>query len=185
MPSQSKFASVQQDSPSKIPILLPGDITPYVMRTYELACHGYFDTKDIDDEKQVRKILAGLRDNRIQDWVGIHRDRLLELSFADFMTEFKSAYLPKAWEEITRIELLQLSQGNDPFWDFSVRVQGYNSILMGTTSHLSEIQIHHRIESGMNPKLALHCRLEKIVTTGSLSMGLDKVTRIDELISAE
>jgi hypothetical protein len=117
--------------------------------------------------------------------VGIHRDRLLKLSFADFLTEFKSAYLPKAWEEITQIELLQLSQGNNPFWDLSVCVQGYNSILTGTTSHLSEIQIRHRIESGMNPKLALRCRLEKIVTTGSLSMWLDEVTRIDELISAE
>jgi hypothetical protein len=106
MPSQSKFATVQQDSPSKIPILLPSDITPYVMCSYEQACRGYFDTKDVDDDKKVQKILAGLRDNCIQDWVGIHCDRLLNMSFADFMTKFKSAYLPKAWEEITQIDLL-------------------------------------------------------------------------------
>jgi hypothetical protein len=53
MRSQLKFTSVQQDSPSKVPILLPGDISPYVMRSYELACHGYFNTKDIEDDKKV------------------------------------------------------------------------------------------------------------------------------------
>jgi hypothetical protein len=101
------------------------------------------------------------------------------------MTEFKSAYLPKAWEEITRINLLQLSQGSSSFWNFSVKVQGHNSILTGTTSHLSEIQIHHCIESGMNPKLTLHCRLEKIETDGTLSVWLNEVTRIDELIDVQ
>jgi hypothetical protein len=101
MPSQSKFASVQQGLPLKVPILLLGDISPYVMRSYELTCHRYFNTKDIDNNKKVRKVLAGLCDNCIQDWVGIHCDRLFELSFAEFMTEFKSVYLSKAWEEIT------------------------------------------------------------------------------------
>jgi hypothetical protein len=185
MPSQLKFASVQQDSPSKVPILLPGDISPYVMRSYELTCHGYFVTKDIDDDKKVRKVLTRLCDNHIQDWVGIHRDRLLELSFAKFMTEFKSVYLPKAWEEITWIELLQLSQGSNSFWNFSVKVQGHNSIPTGTTSHLSEIQVRHHIESSMNPKLALRCCLEKIETDGTLSAWLNEVTCINELINAE
>jgi hypothetical protein len=101
------------------------------------------------------------------------------------MTKFKSVYLSKAWEEITQIELLQLSQGNDSFWDFSVRVEGNNSILTGTTSHLSKIQIHHLIESGMNLKLTLHCHLEKIITNGMLAMWLEEVMCIDELISAE
>jgi hypothetical protein len=117
--------------------------------------------------------------------VGIHCDRLLKLSFAKFMTEFKSVYLPKAWEEITRIELLQLSQGSNSFWNFSIKVQGHNSILTGTTSHLSKIQVHHRIKSGMNLKLALCCCLEKIETDGTLFAWLNKVTRIDELIDAE
>ena len=101
------------------------------------------------------------------------------------MTEFKSTYLPKAWEEITQIKLLQLSQGNDSFWDFSIKVQGNNSILTDTTSHLSEIQICHHIKSGMNPKLTLCCRLEKIETNRTLAMWWDEVMRIDELISAE
>jgi hypothetical protein len=74
MPSQSRDTSVEQDSPSKVPLLLPGDISPAIMREYEYTCLGYFDTKDIVPEKQVRKILVGLRDTRVQDWVSINRE---------------------------------------------------------------------------------------------------------------
>jgi len=53
MPSQSKFTSVEQDAPSKVPMLSPGDITPSVMHMYKNACNGYFDTKDVPEDKQV------------------------------------------------------------------------------------------------------------------------------------
>jgi hypothetical protein len=161
MSSQSRFAVVIQDSPSKVPLLQPGDITPAVMRAYEQACYGYFDTKDIVEDKQVQKVLAGLHDPCIQDWVSINRDHLLALDPAAFMTEFRAGYLPKDWEETTRIELLQMVQGTNTFWDFSVQVQTKNSILVGTPSHLTNEQLCHRMESGMNAKLALRCRLEK------------------------
>jgi hypothetical protein len=95
MPSLSKLTSVEQDAPSKVPMLLLGDIMPSVMCMYENACNGYFDTKDVPEEKQVCQVLAGLRDTRIQDWVGIHRERLLAMTFSEFMAEFKLAYLPK------------------------------------------------------------------------------------------
>jgi hypothetical protein len=60
MSSQAKFAVLEQDSPSKVPLLLPSDITPVVMRAFEHACLGYFDTKDVPAEKQVCKVLPGL-----------------------------------------------------------------------------------------------------------------------------
>jgi glycerophosphoryl diester phosphodiesterase len=143
MPSQSKSASVDQDSPSKVPLLLLGDISPLVMCEYEHACLGYFDTKDIGAEKQVRKILAGLRDTHIQDWVSINREHLLVLTFMAFMKELKLLYLPKDWEEITRIELLQMTQANDMFWDFAVQVQAKNSILIDTPLYLDKDQLRN------------------------------------------
>jgi hypothetical protein len=154
MPVQLKFAAIEQDSPSKVPILLPGDIMPSVMCMYENACNGYFDTKDVPAEKQVCRILAGLHDIRIQDWVGVHRECLLDMIFAAFMDEFKTAYLPKDWGKITCIEL-QLNQGSDSFWDFCVQVQAKNSTLSGTKSHLDDTQLRHHVESGMSAKLAL------------------------------
>ena len=131
-------------------MLLPGDITPAIMCMYENACRGYFNTKDVAEDKQVHRILARLCDSCIQDWVGIHCERLLKMTFANFLAEFKIAYLPKDWEEITHIKLLQMTQGEDNFCDFSVQVQAKNSTLSGTNSHMDETQLCHRIEAGVN-----------------------------------
>lgn len=99
--------TVEQDTPSKVPILQPGDITTNVMCTYENACWGYFENKDIDD-KQVRKILSALCDNYIQDWISINREHFLTMSFVEFMKEFCMGYLPEDWEDNT-----YRSVGND------------------------------------------------------------------------
>ena len=182
MPVQSKFTAVEQESPSKVPILIPEDIMPSVMHMYENACNRYFDTKDVAAEKQVHRILAGLHDTHIQDWVGVHHEHLLTMAFAVFMAEFKMAYLPMDWEEITRIELLLLNQGSDSFWDFCVQVQAKNSILSGTKSHLDDTQLHHCVELGMSTKLALHIHLEKVDVDSTLANWLTDVKHIDDLI---
>lgn len=185
MPVQSKFAAVEQDNPSKVPVLLTGDLNADVMREYENACLGFFESKDIANDKQVRKILAGLRDNRMQDWISADRDRFIALSFPDFMKEFRAAYLPEDWEEIVRIELLGMTQGNDMFWDFAVAVQAKNSLLRQTDSYLAKEHLRHRIESGMNQKLALRCRLEKSSKVVKFEDWLVEIKRVDDLMRAE
>ena len=101
MANQSKFVTLE-DTAGRPPLLTPGDITPAVMCAFEMACFGYFEHKDIAEEKQVRKILAGLQDSRVQDWVSVERDRFVDLTYTEFMKEFRAAYLEKDWEEITR-----------------------------------------------------------------------------------
>lgn len=178
MLSQPRSASVEQDTLSKVPLLLLGDISPGVMWEYEYACLGYFYTKDVRPEKQVRKILARLRDTRVQDWVSINCEHLLGLMFAAFMTEFKSLYLPKDWEEIMHIELLQMTQDNDVFWDLAIQVQVKNSILIDTDSYLNKDQLRNRIEAGMNPKIALRVHLEKAGNkTKTLVAWIDDIRR--------
>ena len=100
--------------------------------------------KDISAEKQVRKVIAGPHNPHIQDWVRVNCDRLLQLKFAMFILEFKAAYLPKDWEEIMQIELLQLTQGSNNFWDFTVQVQTKNSILIDTPTSLYGIWHEHK-----------------------------------------
>ena len=141
--------------------------------------------KDVAEDKQVCRVLARLRDDRIQDWVSIHHERLLELTFEDFLAKFKLSYLPKDWEEITHIELLQMTQGEDNFRDFAVQVQAKNSTLTGTNSHMDETQLRHHIEAGVNTTLALCCHLEKVVSKDPLAKWLEDVKRVDGLISAE
>lgn len=107
---EKNIAYVEQETASKPPTLHAGDITPEVMREFEEACHGYFETKEIEDRKQVRKILAGLKDSRIRDWLSTDRTRLAELNFNEFMKEFRAAYLDEDWEEGVRRELGTMRQ---------------------------------------------------------------------------
>jgi hypothetical protein len=155
------------------------------MRQYENACLGFFEGKEIAPEKQVRKILAGLRDDRIQEWISIDRDEVLKLSFAEFMVEFKAGFLLEDWEEITHIELLAMQQGVDSFWDFAVQVQSKNALLRDTDLFLDKDQLRHRIESGMTPKLTLRCRHEKSNKIVVFKEWLADVRRINDLLRAD
>jgi hypothetical protein len=119
------------------------------------------------------------------DWITINHDRLIKLTFTKFIVEFKATYLPKYWEDIMCIELLQLNQNTSSFWDFSVAVQYNNSLLIGTDSYMSNEQLHHCIESRMNPKLALHVCLEKGDKYKTLPSWLTKIKCIDDLMRAE
>lgn len=185
MLSQSKFAVLENDNPSKMPVLSAGDLTAQVVRKYETVCLRYFDNKEIEDDKQVHKILAGLRDNHIQDWIAINCNCFLKLSFINFMQELRATYLPEDWEEITHIELLAMTQGNDSFWDFSVMVQSKNSLLRDTPSYLKEEQIRHCIEAGMQQRLALHCHLEKSNLVKVFRDWLMEVKCVDDLLRSE
>jgi hypothetical protein len=89
MANQSNFATVEQESPSCPPVLTAVDLTPAVAHSFEMVCLGYFEHKDIAEDKQVCKILAGLQDSQMQDWVSVDCDCFLALSFADFMKEFQ------------------------------------------------------------------------------------------------
>ena len=97
MPS-SNLATVDWDAPAKVPILNVGDITLDVMREYEDDCINFFDAKEIPADKQVQKILAGIKDHCIKDWISIECKTLLALTFKDFMSEFRTNYLEEDWE---------------------------------------------------------------------------------------
>jgi len=80
-------------------MLLPGDIIPRIMCDFEDACISYFENKEITPEKQVRKILAGLKDDCIKEWLSVDCVHVHGLSFPEFMVEFCAGYLPKDWEQ--------------------------------------------------------------------------------------
>jgi hypothetical protein len=176
----SNMAVLEDDSNSKAPILRPGDISPDVMRKFEHACLNYFDHKEVVAEKQVRKILSSFKDSRISDWIANERDRLLTLSFAEFMAEIREGYLDRDWEDSTRRELQAMFQNNSSFRDFAVRVQGKNSLLLGTDSHLSDDKLRHRIEAGINDRLSKRCKAEKVNKVIDFKEWLAEVKRVDD-----
>jgi len=118
--TNAKYAYVDQESASRPPTLHAGDISLAVMREFEEACIGYFESKEVDEDKQVRKILPGLKDSRVRDWLTADRERIRALTFEDFMVEFRAAYLDEDWEENTRRELGGMAQGKDSFWDYAI-----------------------------------------------------------------
>jgi len=178
-------AYIEHDSLSRPPILHAGDISPVVMRDFEDACRGYFETKEIPSDKHVRKILAGLKDSRIRDWLSTERDRLTGVTFDVFMTEFRAGFLDENWEEQVRRELGSMTQRNETFWDFAIRLQAKNSLLVNTASHLNVDGLHHRLEAGMSEDLALRCVNKKISRAGTLKQWITDVKRIDDLMRAE
>jgi hypothetical protein len=82
-------------------------------------------------------------------------------------------------------ELGRMSQGNEPFWDFNIRVQAKNSLLMNTTSHLNEEKLRHQLESGMDELLAARCNHSKLSQVVGFKQWINDVRNIDELMRAE
>lgn len=168
-----------------LPVLTPGNLTLAVMHKYENVCLGYFENKEIEEKKQVRKILAELMDSRIQDWISVDHNGFIGLTFAEFMKELCTMYLPKDWEEVTRIELLAMTQNSDTFWDFSIAVQAKSLLLRDTPSYQDKEQICYRLKARMNPKLTLHCHLEKLSQVKKFEAWLTEVKCVDDLVHNE
>ena len=143
------MATVEQSSPSKVPILTAGDISPAVMCQFEHACLNYFIHKKIVADDQVPIILGSLLDHHVTDWISADRDRIVALPFVAFMIEFKTNYLAEDWEEDTLCELLSMTQGGSTFWDYAVAIQANNSLLQGTTSHLPDDKLQHQLAASM------------------------------------
>lgn len=160
--------------------LVVGDLNAAVMRDYVECCEGYFDNKDVPAEKQVRKIIAGIKDSRYRDWISTDRPRIQSLTFPVFIAEFKKNYLNDKWESETRRELLAMMQGTKTFWDYAIAVQAKNSLLVGVELHLPEDKLRHRLEAGMEERLAKKCDAEKLEKVLEFKDWLDEVKRVDE-----
>jgi hypothetical protein len=109
------MATLEQSSPSKVPVLTPGDISPSVMCQLEHGCKNYLVHKKIIADDQVALIIGGIQDSHVGHWISGERDRLIALSFDDPTIEFRTNYLAEDWEEDTLREILSMTQGNASF----------------------------------------------------------------------
>ena len=98
------------------------------------------------------------------------------------MKEFKKGYLDDDWEENTRREVLGMSQATNTFWDYAVSLQSKNSLLRGTPSHLSDEQICHQLEAGMENCLSKKIGGEKVNKILDFRKWLNEVKRYDDLL---
>lgn len=101
------------------------------------------------------------------------------------MTKFRAAYLAEDWEDLTRHDLLSMTQGHLPFWHWAVRVQSINSLLSNTNSHLDNDQLRHHLEVGMDAKLANKCRNEKSSKVTVFRLWLLEIKHVDDMMNGE
>lgn len=153
--SSSKTARVDQPAFTKPPFLTPGDITPEVLRNWEIGCRQYFKHKGIPAEEQVGKVAWGMQEPTVQEWYIVDQERLDKLTFDAYMAEVRAYWLPTDWADTTRQKMLSSFQGNKTFNDWAIEIQGQNALLRGTPSHMTELALRHHLEAHMQPDLRI------------------------------
>ena len=136
-------------------------------------------------DNQVSLIIGGILDDCVTNWIIAERDHLIVLPFNAFMTDFRWNYLAEDWEEDTLRELLSMSQGSGSFWDYTVAMQSKNSLLHGTTSHLPNDKLHHRIGAGMEVRLSKKVSAEKLNKIVEFHKWLNEVKQCDDALRTE
>ena len=61
--NSSTLTYIKQEGMDHAPTLLHVDISHEVMRDFEGACIDFFNHKDVPEDKQVKKVIHGIKDN--------------------------------------------------------------------------------------------------------------------------
>ena len=64
---KAPMASVEQSVPSKVPVLMAGDISPMTMQQFEHACMNYIIHKKVITDDQVSLIIGSILDDCMGD----------------------------------------------------------------------------------------------------------------------
>ncbi|KAG2352244.1 hypothetical protein BDR07DRAFT_1498820 [Suillus spraguei] len=148
------IARIEQSSASKPPFLTPGPLTPEALRAWEMACAQFFLHKEVKDDEQVKRVAYGMQEPVIQDWYLNDWANFNKLSFKDYLAEVCTYWLPTDWADTIRRTLLGCVQGQRPFSKWAVDIKTQNTLLHGTASHLTDLNILYHLESHMNTDLA-------------------------------
>jgi hypothetical protein len=141
------------------PRLSKGKILPKAVWDFEHHCLNYFvhAKGGVPDDARVARILSSFEDFLVCDWAATDRVRLITLTFEQFMSEFRTRWLPFGWESQLRTELLRARF--DPkkisFRSWANQVQVLNAYLRGTSSHLDDDSMRFHIQRSIDPELQL------------------------------
>ena len=89
--SDSKMALVKHDTITHPPVISDGGISPKVIWEFKNQCVVYLmDVKGgVMEDQRVTKLLGSFKNTLIDNWMSTECDRIVQLSFTDFMNEFQ------------------------------------------------------------------------------------------------
>ena len=135
----------------------------------------------IEDNLKVSRILGCFENDLINDWISVNRERFTTLSFTEFMTEFRSRWLPHDWEQNIRSKILsaRLYPKKQRFEEWAASIQSMNVSLRGTASHLNDDRIRLQLEAGLDEDLQTAARDAKAHDELSLHPWISKIKDLD------
>lgn len=157
LPAATGFATCIQASPDKIPILTPGEVTPEVLRQFEIKCNSFFINKDkLEAKDYVARIATGIQDTNLQDFYQTSITRFNAMTFAGFMVEFRARCLPETWVDDVRNIVLGTKHIAGPIADWVGTMCAHNTVLRGTDHHLDEDALRRQLEANFMPEFRIH-----------------------------
>ncbi|KAG1781480.1 hypothetical protein EV702DRAFT_962403 [Suillus placidus] len=156
----AKLAVVEQSAPSKSPKLTAGELTSKAACDWDNACSTYFMHKDIEPKNQVKIIVFGMLDPRLQTWY------LTQLSY------------PRCWNIPGKV--LGSQQGTRGFYEWALDLQNQNTLLYGNPAHLSDIQLCNQLEVNICDKLTTPILRAKLAPDLTLKKWIEEVKHLDD-----
>ncbi|KAJ7242633.1 hypothetical protein C8J57DRAFT_1557450, partial [Mycena rebaudengoi] len=132
-------------------------LTPITLDDFFTACRHYFRNKRIEADDQVSAILGGFEDQRVKNWLRpkAENERVLTLTFDEFIAEVRTRFLPDDWEMKERLAIQHAKMKPDEsFLDFATTVESHAALLLDTDSEYDNTRLRHALEAGMHSTLA-------------------------------
>ena len=180
--SDRREATVYHRDVARPPVMSDGKVTPAVVENFESSCDIYFmSANGISEEKKVARLFGSFQSQRIKDWIIVNRTTLADLTFPDFMKEFRKRWLPKDWDITLHAKILRtiLDPTKETFEAWVRRVQILNVTLRGTPRHSSETELRFQLEANLDKELRTMANDEMAYEIKELRPWIQKVRRLD------
>ena len=130
--ADNKTATSSHPVVTRPPQLSNGEIGFKAVKDFENHCLNYFVNAKggIEDTVKVSRILGCFKNDLVNDWISVNRNRFITLSFSEFMIKFRARWLPHDWEQTVRSKILsaRLYPKKQKFEDWASSIQSLNGL---------------------------------------------------------
>lgn len=108
----------------------------------------------IANKLKVTWILGSFKNTPINNWMQVNKEKLIALTFKEFMKEFCKHWLPYNWEQTVHTQMSNAClDPSKPFKPWAAQILSHNISLHSTTSHMMDAQLHTQLEAALDEEL--------------------------------